>query len=354
MAAPPLPPRNRRPQPTTPGSYLHLRGAPDLEPFLVRSVRPTGRELGSGAYGSVIEVEVAGTLCAGKRIHEGLISLGSPSEVRRLTRKFVEECQLTSSLRHPHIVQFLGIFFTQSCPVPILLMEKLHTSLGRLLENTPNIPLAMKRSFLHDVARGLHFLHSHDPPIIHRDITAANILLSIEMRAKIGDLGVARMLNIPLSSIVQSPLTQAPGTVVYMPPEALELNPTYDTSLDVFSFGNLAMFTLTQEFPKLKAATYCSGGVVHARTELERRSEHIQQIVNDLGEEHPLTRLTVQCLKNNPHERPPTAAVLLQLKEMKETIPDPHSGLSRLDLLQVLVEHENESRKLKQRFEKVI
>ncbi len=351
MAAPPLPPRNRRP-PLTPERYLHLQGAPELKPFIVNSARPTGQELGHGAYGSVIEMNLAGTLCAAKKIHDELINLGSPTEVRRLTRKFVEECQLMTTLRHPHIVQFLGIMFTPSSRVPLLLMERLHTSLGCLLENVPGIFLAMKRSFLHDVSRGLLFLHSHNPPIVHRDVTAANILLNSDMSAKIADLGVARMLNIPLVGNPKS-LTQAPGTLVYMPPEALELDPMYDASLDVFSFGNVAMFTLTQEFPQLKAPTYCSGGVTHARTELERRSDHIRQIMQSLGEQHPLTRLTVQCLKNNPYERPPMEAVTLQLEDMKGQIPDPYGGQTRLGLLQSLAEKEEETRKLKQSHEQV-
>ena len=57
---------------------------------------------------------------------------------------FVEECKLMSQLHHPHIVQFLGVAYLPGSPIPVLLMEKLQTSLDNLLETSPNIPLDVK------------------------------------------------------------------------------------------------------------------------------------------------------------------------------------------------------------------
>jgi len=59
-----------------------------------------------------------------------------------------------SSLRHPHIVQFLGVCFLPGSRLPALVMERLMMSLGDLLDNNPNISLAIKHSVLHDVASG--------------------------------------------------------------------------------------------------------------------------------------------------------------------------------------------------------
>ena len=228
---------------------------PELQQFVVPDVRSTGRELGRGAYGTVEEVEIPGATCAAKIFHEVLLRMGNEDEVRTITEKFVRECCLMSSLRHPHVVQFLGVCFLPGSRLPALVMEKLVVSLHELLETNPNIPLATKRSVLHDVARGLKYLHSHAPPIIHRDLTAKNVLLNSAMVAKVADLGVARIVDICQGQLTAS-LTQAPGTIVYMPPEALEPDGNYDTKLDIFSFGNLALFTLTQVFPVLKAPTY--------------------------------------------------------------------------------------------------
>ena len=54
---------------------------PELEPFIVANVRPTGRELGAGAYGSVVEVEIPGASVAAKKLHDGLVQFGSAQQV---------------------------------------------------------------------------------------------------------------------------------------------------------------------------------------------------------------------------------------------------------------------------------
>ena len=169
--------------------------SPQLRPFVIENVRPTGRQLGVGSYGSVEELEVDGLMCAGKKLHDTLVEMGNAG-VEDITQKFVEECQLMSGLRHPHIVQFLGICFLQNSTLPVLIMEFLLTSLDELLESKPDIPLYLKRSILRDVACGLVYLHNHSPPIIHRDLSSRNILLNSSMVAKITDLGVARILNL--------------------------------------------------------------------------------------------------------------------------------------------------------------
>ena len=150
-----------------------------------------------------------------------------------------------SNLRHPNIVQFLGICFMQDTFLPLLVMEKLEESLHDLLDSVPNIPLILKRSMLEDIVRGLHYLHVHDPIIIHRDLTAKNVLLTSSLVAKISDLGNSRMVRLQPGQLVQT-LSRYPGTLVYMPPEALDASARYGPSLDMFSFGHLALFTLTQ------------------------------------------------------------------------------------------------------------
>ena len=204
-----------------------------LQKFVVRNVRRTRRELGVGAHGSVEELEADGTIYAGKRIHDALIEL----EDNLVSRRFVSECQLMSDLRHPHVVQFIGVCLFVGSRFPILVMEYLPENLDHLLETTPQIPLFLKRSILHDVALGLAYLHGCDPPIIHRDLTARNVLLNSDMQAKIADFGVARILDLHPRS--RTAMTQAPGNFTYMPPEALCTKPTYDVKIDIFSFGHL-------------------------------------------------------------------------------------------------------------------
>ena len=163
-------------------------------------------------------MKIPGATCAAKKIHDTLLDTDSEDDIKNISDKFVHECQLMSSLRHPHIVQFLGVCFLPGSRLPALLMERLMMSLGDLLDNNPNISLTIKHSVLHDIASGLAYLHSHAPTIIHRDLTAKNVLLNSAMVAKLADLGVARIVEIQPGQLAAT-MTQAPGTAVYMPPE---------------------------------------------------------------------------------------------------------------------------------------
>ena len=185
-----------------------------------------------------------GLLCAGKRIHEILLDAGNVG-VREIAAKYVQECHLMSNLRHPNVTLFIGVCFLPNCQLPLLVMERLEGSLDNLLETIPSIPLALKRSFLEDTAQGLLYLHKHDPQIIHRDLTAKNVLLTSSLVAKITDLGNSRIVNIQPGQLAQT-LSRNPGTLVYMPPEALTAASRYGPSLDVFSFGHLGIFVVLQ------------------------------------------------------------------------------------------------------------
>ena len=159
--------------------------------------------------------------------------------------RYLEECQLMSSLRHPNITQFLGLCFIPGTQLPLLVMECLETSLDDLLENMPNLPLTLKRSILEDVASGLLYLHKRNHPVLHRDLTARNVLLTSSLTAKITDMGNSRIADMRPGQMART-LSAIPGTLVYMPPEAFDDKHRYGASLDIFSFGHLALFTITQ------------------------------------------------------------------------------------------------------------
>ena len=316
---------------------------PDLASFVVPNVQPTGRELGKGAYGNVEEVEIPGAVCAAKKIHTEFLNIGSREDISYMISKFASECRLMSKLRHPHIVQFLGVCYLPGDKLPSLVMERLDTNLYELLETTPNLPLDVKNSILLDTARGLLYLHSQSPPIIHRDLTARNVLLNSAMVAKIADLGVARIVNIQPDQLAT--MTQGPGNIVYMPPEAMGEHTQYNSSLDIFSFGNIALFTLTQEFvgPKLKAATYTDHtGKLNARTEIERREYVFHLLHLDLGEENPLSKLTRACLQNHPTDRPSAAKLVEIIKKISLDMESP----SKLEVMKRLSSKEKENKEM--------
>ena len=290
----------------------------ELRPYVVEKVRLTGKVLGAGFHGSVEEAEIQGARCVAKKLHESLLP-PAPTAEDRLTETFVAECRLMSTLRHPNIVQFLGVCLLPGSRLPVLLMERLMTDLHSLLETNSELPQAMKRSVLIDVAKGLLYLHSCYPPVIHGDLTARNVLLDSSMSAKIADLGTSRIVDIQQSKLVT--MTKNPGNMWYMPPEVQEDHSHYTTAIDVFSFGILALFTLTQKFPDVKPATYLSEGLfprVVGRSEIERRSESLDQISEDFGKQHLLVTLIECCLRNNYRKRPSVSAVLQRLESFSE------------------------------------
>ena len=187
----------------------------------------------------ILQVKLNGMLFAAKIIHKHLIQ---PKSV--VVDNYIKECQLIATINHTNIVQFVGLCKLPSeSELPLLVMELMKSNLHDYLldDANANIPLSLKQSILEDVARGLSYLHNFRIPIIHRDLTASNVLLDSALIAKISDFGNSRFLP---KDFNPAKLSKMPGTMVYMPPEAITQH--YGTKLDIFSFGVLALFTLTQ------------------------------------------------------------------------------------------------------------
>ena len=194
----------------------------------------------------------------------------------------------------------------------MLVMEYLPLTLSKYVEDRPGIPSSLKYSILLDVALGLVYLHGQTPPLIHRDLTANNVLLTSGIQAKIADLGMAKIVQLNPAQI-NATMTKCPGTPAYMPPEALSDSPAYDTTLDSFSFGNLVLHTVLQQWPLPLPILKSSGSdpsQMKPRTEVERRAPYVKK----MGEAHPLRDLTVQCLQNHPQHRP-TAVRIVEVLE---------------------------------------
>ena len=183
-------------------------------------------------------------------------------------------------------------------------MEYLPTNLTSCIEQYGILAKEISYSILNDVALGLHYLHSQTPPIIHRDLSANNVLLTPNMTAKIGDLGVARILNLtPLD------LTETPGTPAYMPPEVMVADPQYNESLDVFSYGILMIHIFSGRWPL--PTVYPDINLIPV-SEAKRREVFLRKV----GYDHPLMDLILRCIKNNAEARAKTTEIVERLKEM--------------------------------------
>ena len=308
-----------------------------FDPYKLTGVKMTDRELGHGSYATVLELEYMGLKCAGKKIHELLLRQGDTSyQVRR----FEEECRLLSQVRHPNIVQFLGVCFQQRVRAPILVMEFLPTNLTSCIEQYSILPKEISYSILHDVALGLCYLHSQTPAIIHRDLSSNNVLLTPNMTAKISDLGVARILN--LTPLQVSRMTQTPGTPAYMPPEVMVANPKYDTSVDEFSYGIMMIHMFSGRWPEPQVGQVRAepGGRMIPVSEAERREEFLRAI----GNHHPLMDLIRKCIDNYVQSRADANEIVERLADM--VLQFPASLANRLEMLRQIEADGEEKRAL--------
>ena len=324
-----------------------------------RSDTRLGNRIGGSAHSTVEEVNIPVGAAAKKILHDVSVNVAQDPDAafKKSTTHFVRECQLMSALRHPNIVQFLGVAFFHGSRLPALVMERLLTSLHDLLVPHPRIPsesvsslpffsIALKCSVLHDVASALAYLHERSPPVIHRNLSAKNILLNSEMVAKVGDLGVARIVSNAQDAAV---MTKAPGNSLYMPPEASENveeeEVTYNASIDVFSLGVVTIFTIGETFPGVLPAPNHfdkDTGVLVPRTELQRRGKYMRYVneqlraCGQLRGDHPLIRLIQQCLHNLPAQRPGIRGVLRLLEEARAGFSDEDSDRNKRELVRAL------------------
>ena len=185
------------------------------------------RELGRGAYGWVNEATFQGCKVAVKCLHKIIISVYN-------SNLFDREMTMAAKCRHPNLLQFIGAT-GEGDGAPFIVTELMHTSLLQILmhgklSSDHIIPIML------GVALGLNYLHNHEPPILHRDVSSANVLLNPlpcnQWFAKLSDFGSVNFLKQCQTTCVGNP--------VYAAPEAY--NPrtgSYSPAMDTFSFGVL-------------------------------------------------------------------------------------------------------------------
>ena len=279
--------------------------------------------LGSGAYGAVYRAKCDKLPCAAKILHSSFIHMSDTLE------RFRQECDFLESIKHPNIVQFLGLYSDPKTNQTALIMELMDESLTNFLDRhnaMGNVPYHLQVDICHDVVLALHYLHTNE--IIHRDLSSNNVLLLGGCIAKVTDLGVSRIKD----AIQQQKMTQCPGSPVYMPPEALHLQPVYSEKLDTFSFGVLVIQIQTRQFPNPEAhevliadATSPSGFVSMPVKESDRRNRDLSLVPGN-----PLKAIAFHCIEDMPKQRPTSAELCDKMEELKTAQEYVHSKNSPL------------------------
>ena len=243
-----------------------------------------GKEIGRGAWATVHETTFRGATIAAKRLHHLITS-------PRTRQLFTREMEMALHCQHQNIVTFLGA--TLEGP-PVILMELMDTSLRSAYEHG-NIKDHQVLGILYDTANALHFLHTRPDPVIHRDVSSANVLLKALYNGgwltKLGDLGTAK--------IQQQAATAGPGAIAYGAPEAADFT-KHSPKMDVYSYGVLMLEILTKTHPF--------------------------QIVDDLKaqvqQQFPqYHQLVTSCTNHQSSDRPTMYGVIEQLDRIKAARP---------------------------------
>ena len=256
--------------------------------------------------------------CAAKVLHPTILDPRDPG-ASKIMERFQQECAFLESIRHPNIVQYLGMTVDPESKLPVLLMELLDESLTKLLERSKvPLPYYVQVDICHDIALAIAYLHSND--IIHRDLSSNNVLIIAERRAKVTDFGMSKLAGTTSS---MTPLTMCPGTHAYMPPEALRDPPTYTKKLDCFSEGVIMIQICSQLWPEPGPRTKLvpdtrspTGSTEMPVLEQERRQNHIDLIEPT----HGLLPIAIECLEYQEKKRPSGEELCQRLADLKEAL----------------------------------
>ena len=277
------------------------------------------KDVGEGFTGRVSLVEVDGLQCIAKRpldIHP--LSIESKHRALEVKASFYKELSVLSQLRHPNIVQYIGVHCSSTSHQDVslmLLMEYLPMDLSKVLSTYQGqFPLPLQLSILLDISLGMQYLHSKS--IVHCDLTPKNILLSSSLSANICDFGSSN----PLGSrdITGYNREIPPSFCTYLPPEVFEPNFIYTEKLDVYVFGVTMLYVATQMFPvRHMGGEDSEEAVERGEVELERHRE----VFSMLDQGHCLVSLIRECLQDDRDKRIHPADITFSLRSWLKAYP---------------------------------
>jgi len=253
-----------------------------------------GERIGRGSFGEVYSAKWFQTHVAVKKLPVEMLRSNA-----NVVDEFNREINLLRSLRHPNILQFLG-----SCSIPpnvCLVTEYLpRGDLHKIIhDKTVTLDKRLMKSILIDVSRGMNYLHSSNPVVIHRDLKSHNVLIGEFWNAKVADFGLCKIIQSWEETSKYTPC----GTPKWAAPEVLR-NEIYTTKADVYSFAIILWEITTRQdpFPGMSAFEL----IVQVGKHGLRPGE--------IAESNPLANLITECWDNNPKTRPSFERILTILE----------------------------------------
>jgi len=272
------------------------------------------QRIGGGPFGTVFKGKFCEQPCAVKVLTHHVVQLTSrfptADDVQdKELERFKKGCKLLERYTHPNIVRHMQTLIDPDSNLPLLVMELMDENLTQFLDRSVNeptlLPLQLEIGICQDVACGLQVLHSDN--VVHQDLCSDNVLLKHDgnkLVAAISDFGISHIID-------PDNVTRTVRTVsqreAYMPPRNRNgASNIYDTTLDIFSFGVVAV-QIARKVPKIASP--------------KERDSHVQKI-----ESHPLKEVIICCLREDKDKRPKAQEICHYLSEVEENTKDVRYG----------------------------
>ncbi|MCD9639047.1 hypothetical protein HAX54_023327 [Datura stramonium] len=263
-------------------------------------------KIGEGGFGAVYYAELRGKKAAIKRMN------------RQGSAEFLAELRILTHVHHLNLVSLIGYCVERSLFLVYEFIE--NGNLSQHLRGKDVLPWSTRVQIAMDSARGLEYIHEHTVPLyIHRDVKSANILINKDFHAKIGDFGLAKLVQSGNPTLH----SRFVGTFGYMPPE-YGRSGVISPKVDVYAFG-----VVLYELISSKEAIVKEGGVDEPRslvTLFDEAHSHSNQIEGisrlidpKLGDNYPLNsvykmaQLAKACTEKDPQMRPTMKSVVVAL-----------------------------------------
>ena len=246
-------------------------------------------KIAPGAYGIVHKGKYRGYQVAIKEPHPLILDESTIDSLRR-------EVGCMATVHHPNLVTFIGAVFDDQ-PIPMIILELMDMNL-RSKYNEVSLSKSQTLKIFQDIAYALHYLHEFREPIIHRDLSAPNVLLKSlphgQYIAKVSDFGSANLVKLSKTS--------APGAIIYSAPEmfpssvATVQRKKQTVKIDTFSYGILLCEVIIRKQP-----------------DLDKRPEMLREAEWKWRDMH---KLIMNCIEEEPTERPAMSQILTTLREI--------------------------------------
>ncbi|KDO31155.1 TKL protein kinase [Saprolegnia parasitica CBS 223.65] len=265
-----------------------------------------GAELGSGTFGTVYAARWKETNVAVKKIT-------LRGDTQTIVTNFGAEASVMAQLRHPNVVMFMGVMLHPEYVGLVMELCPKGSVYGVLHSDELKIDWSLLLRMLLDSARGMNFLHSSSPPLIHRDLKSINLLIDADWRCKVSDFGLSKLKEMRDESFTASSMTRSyVGTSMWIAPEVFNGEEHTEMS-DVYSFGIILYEAMSGASPFESVSPDAVPFIVQSG---KRPTDFAPLSPLDHVALQTMAPLMTKCWDTNPSHRPTFTTIIGVLQQV--------------------------------------